>query len=107
MGICGLTKSSFRSDVEVIEAESRVKVSEMRAGAWCGTARVHLVLSNLARERRQEGRVCGGIGKFFKGRGSILFILMKELVKTRRQGPTVKWAGSVDNDQRPLPLPPH
>lgn len=51
VGICDLVKSGYRSDVEVVEAEFRVRVREMGAGAWCGAARVGLVLSGLARER--------------------------------------------------------
>lgn len=65
VGICDLTKNSFRSEAEIIDTQSRVKVSEIRAAAWCGAAGVHLVLSNLARERRQERRVCGGVGFCF------------------------------------------
>lgn len=49
VGVFDLVKSGYRSDVEVVEAEFRVRLSEM--GAWCGPARVGLVFSGLAGER--------------------------------------------------------
>lgn len=64
VGVCDLVKSGYRSDVEVVEAEFRVRLSEM--GAWCGPARVGLVFSG--RRERWEGRVCGGVGFCFSGR---------------------------------------
>lgn len=63
VGGCDLVKSSYKSDVDVVEAEFRVRVREMGAGVWCSKGGLSVLWPG--RGERWEGRVYGGVGFCF------------------------------------------